>query len=167
MKTMTNTPQRRRITLERTYTATLQDVWDLWTTREGIESWWGPGGFTTKVIELELRAGGRLRYEMTATGSDQVKFMKAAGMPLTIPGLISYTEVVPQSRLGYTHLADFIPGVTPYDVATLVEFQSLGREVRMVLTFDPMHNEEWTQRSIAGFESQLAKLDDIFRPKSV
>jgi len=166
MITMDNTP-RRRITLERTYTATLQEVWDLWTTREGIESWWGPGGFTTKVIELDLRAGGKLRYEMSATGTDQVKFMKAAGMPLTIPGLINYTDVVPQTRLAYTHLADFIPGVAPYDVATLVEFQSLGREVRMVLIFDAMHDEEWTQRSLAGFESQLAKLDESFRRKSV
>ena len=30
---------RRRITLERTYKASLQDVWDMWTTKEGIESW--------------------------------------------------------------------------------------------------------------------------------
>ena len=166
MKTMNDTP-RRRITLERTYTATLQDVWGLWTTREGIESWWGPGGFTTKVLELDLRAGGKLRYEMSATGEDEVKFMKAAGMPVTIPGLIHYTEVAPHTRLAYTHRADFIPGVEPYDVATLVEFQPKGREVRMVLTFDAMHDEEWTQRSVAGFESQIAKLDEIFRRKSV
>ena len=33
---------KRRITLERTYKASLQDVWDMWTTKEGIESWWGP-----------------------------------------------------------------------------------------------------------------------------
>ena len=47
---------RKRITLERVYCAELQDVWDLWTTKDGIESWWGPGGFTVVVRKLDLRA---------------------------------------------------------------------------------------------------------------
>ena len=58
---------RRRITLERTYKASLQDVWDLWTTKEGIESWWGPDGFSVKVRKLDLRPGGELHYALTAT----------------------------------------------------------------------------------------------------
>src|SRR5262245_42909319 len=116
---------RRKITIERTYDAPLKDLCELWTTNDGIESWWGPGGFTTRVLELDLRAGGKLHYEMTATGADQVAFMKNAGMPLTIEGRINYTEVVPLKRLAYTHLADFIPGVEPYDVATVVEFHSV------------------------------------------
>lgn len=40
---------KQRITLERFYRADVQDIWDLWTTKEGIESWWGPGGFAVKV----------------------------------------------------------------------------------------------------------------------
>ena len=36
----------RRITMERTFAAPMEDVWELWTTKEGIESWWGPEGFT-------------------------------------------------------------------------------------------------------------------------
>src|ERR1700693_798210 len=101
---------RRRITIERTYKASLKDVWDLWTTKEGIESWWGPEGFTTKVLKLDLRPGGALRYTMTATGPDQVEFMKNEGRPLTTECRITYTEVVAQKRLAYPHLADFIPG---------------------------------------------------------
>ena len=40
---------KRRITLERTYKASLQDVWDMWTTKDGIESWWGPDGFSVST----------------------------------------------------------------------------------------------------------------------
>jgi uncharacterized protein YndB with AHSA1/START domain len=29
--------ERQRVRLERTYRADIQDVWDLWTTKEGIE----------------------------------------------------------------------------------------------------------------------------------
>jgi uncharacterized protein YndB with AHSA1/START domain len=152
-----NAPNRR-ITIERMYKAAVQDVWDLWTTREGLESWWGPDGFTAKVLKLDLRSGGELHYAMTASAPSQIEFMKKAGMPLTIQARITYTEVVAPRRLAYTHLADFIPGVEPYDIATVVEFHTEGESVRMVLTFDAMHNEEWTQRAVMGWESQLSKL---------
>jgi uncharacterized protein YndB with AHSA1/START domain len=162
---MTKNESRRRITLERVYTASSEDVWDLWTTKEGIESWWGPDGFSTKVLKLDLRVGGKLHYAMTATAPAQVDFMKKAGMPLTNEGRITYTEVVDQRRLGYIHLADFIPGVEPYDVATLVEFHSSGSSVHMVLTFDAMHDEEWTKRAVMGHESQLDKLEKVIAGK--
>jgi uncharacterized protein YndB with AHSA1/START domain len=158
---MTKNKTGRRFTIERTYKACIEDVWSLWTTKQGIESWWGPAGFSTKVLKLDLRAGGELHYAMTATAPAQVDFMAKAGMPLTNEGRITYTEVVNQQRLGYVHLADFIPGVEPYDVATLVEFHSNGSSVHMVLTFDAMHDEEWTKRAVMGHESQLGKLEKV------
>jgi uncharacterized protein YndB with AHSA1/START domain len=153
-------PQRskKRITLERTFRADVQDVWDLWTTREGIESWWGPGGFRVSVHTLDLRPGGELRYAMTAIDPPQAAFMKKAGMPLTQELRVTFTEVVPLQRLAYVHLADFVPGVEPYDVATVVEFHAIGDEVRMVLTFDAMHDDEWTRRAVMGWEGELGKL---------
>lgn len=161
MTTKTSAAARRRITMERAYHAPLEDVWELWTTKEGIESWWGPEGFSTTVRELELRPGGAMRYAMTATAPAQVEFMKRAGMPLTTEARVTYTEVVPRRRLGYVHLADFVPGVEPYDVATVVEFHEGPEGVRMVLTFDAMHDETWTQRAVMGWESQLGRLAQV------
>lgn len=163
--TTTTNKTKPRITIERTYKASVEDVWHLWTTKAGIESWWGPDGFTTKVLNLDLRAGGELRYAMTATALPQIEFMKKAGMPLTTEGRLTYTEVTPHQRLAYIHLADFIPGVAPYDVATTVEFHSSGQNVRMVLTFDAMHDEVWTERAVMGHESQLGKLEKAIAGK--
>jgi uncharacterized protein YndB with AHSA1/START domain len=112
-----------RITIERTFNAPIEDVWDLWTTKEGIESWWGPDGFAVKVRKLDLRPGGELLYAMTATAPQQVEFTRREGMPVTTEGCVTYAEVVPPRRLAYTHLADFIPGVESYDVATVVELR--------------------------------------------
>jgi uncharacterized protein YndB with AHSA1/START domain len=42
---MTSDPKRPgttgapRITVERTYNAPLEGIWDLWTTKKGLESW--------------------------------------------------------------------------------------------------------------------------------
>jgi uncharacterized protein YndB with AHSA1/START domain len=163
---MTSEP-RRRITLDRVYRADVAEVWDLWTTAEGIESWWGPGGFAVTVRKLDLRPGGELLYAMTAVDPPQVAFMKQAGMPLTQELRITFTEVVPFRRLGYVHLADFIPGVEPYDVATVVELHPVPEGVRMVLTFDAMHSDEWTQRAVMGWEGELGKLEAVLANRPV
>jgi uncharacterized protein YndB with AHSA1/START domain len=153
-----NNRSDHQIVIERTYEASIEDVWELWTTREGIESWWGPEGFSVKVHELDLRAGGHMAYGMTAVDPPQVQFMKKAGMPLTTEARLTYTEIVPEKTIAYTHRADFIPGVEPYSVGNKVEFFAVGGSVRMVLTLDPMHSDEWTQRAVMGMESQLRKL---------
>src|SRR2546428_744884 len=89
---------RRKVTLERTFKASIEEVWDLWTTKEGIESWWGPDGFAVTVHKLDLRPGGELVYAMTAVASDQIEFMKKAGMPLPTESRVPYTDVIPTAR---------------------------------------------------------------------
>jgi hypothetical protein len=49
------------------------------TTKEGIESWWALDGFAVEVRKLDLRPAGELLYSMTATGPEQIEFMKNAG----------------------------------------------------------------------------------------
>jgi uncharacterized protein YndB with AHSA1/START domain len=156
-------PARRKVSIERTVNAALEDVWELWTTKEGIESWWGPEGFVVKVRKLDFRPGGELAYAMIATAPEQIEFVKKAGMPVTNEHRLTYTEVVPRRRLAYTHLADFIPGVKAYGVATTVEFDTSPRGVRMVLTFDAMHDEHWTQMAVVGWESELDKLAKLLK----
>ena len=150
--------QRRSVTLERSFEASIEEVWDLWTTKNGIESWWGPDGFAVTVRKLDLRPGGELVYAMTAVGSDQIEFMKKAGMPLVSETRVKYTEVDPPRRLAYSTLADFIPGVEPYDAATAVDLYPIPGGVRVVLTQEAMHDEHWTQMAVMGWESELDKL---------
>jgi len=154
---------RRRVTVERTFDASPVEVWDLWTTKEGIESWWGPEGFAVKVQKLDLRPGGELVYEMTAFGADQIEFLKNAGMPQTSLNRITFNEVVPPRRLAFTQLADFVPGVAAYDVASLVELHPTADGVRLVLTIDAMHDEHWTKMAVMGWENELGKLATVLR----
>jgi uncharacterized protein YndB with AHSA1/START domain len=149
---------RQKITLERVYSATVEVLWDLWTTKKGLESWWGPGGFTTLVHRLELRPGGKFEYEMTATGQEQVEAMKKANLPLSSRAHGTYGEVTPRRRLAYRTVVDFIPGVKPYEVGAVIDFHIVPRGVRLTVTEDVMHNEEWTKMSETGMSSSLDKL---------
>jgi uncharacterized protein YndB with AHSA1/START domain len=149
---------RPHITMERTFAASIEDVWELWTTKEGIESWWGPDGFRVEVRSIDVRPGGELRYAMIADAPDKVEFMKRSGMPVSTETSIRYREVVVNRRLAYVNHADFIPGVEPYDADTVVELHPTANGVRMVLTFEAMHDEHWTRMATMGWQSELDKL---------
>lgn len=149
---------KKRITLERGYEASIDEVWELWTTKDGIESWWGPEGFAVTVQELDVRVGGVMRYTMTAVAAPMIEFMKNAGMPISTPNRVTFTEVEKGKRLSFETLADFIPGVDPYAVSTTVELTANGGRVSMKLLLDAMHDETWTGRMAAGWEGQLGKL---------
>jgi len=157
-------PARRRVSIERSFQVPIEEVWELWTTKDGIESWWGPDGFTVKVRRLDVRLAGELLYAMTATAPEQIEFLKKAGMPLTTESLVTYTDVVPLRRLSFIQLADFIPNVKPYDVATTVELEAIAQGVRLVLTLDAMHDEQWTRLAVMGWESELGKLARVLEP---
>lgn len=160
---MTSAPTtaRAKFSIQRIYAASLDEVWVLWTTKSGIESWWGPEGFEVTVTSIDLRSGGDLIYRMTAAAPEQVAFMMRAGIPLTTECKVTYTEVVPRRRLAYKTSVDFVPGVAPYEVATVVEFNETLEGVKLTITFDAMHDDVWTERAHAGHESQMRKLDAL------
>lgn len=144
--------------LERTYPTTAEQLWELWTTTRGIESWWAPDGFTVEVQELGLRSGGALVYTMTATAPEQIEFMRTAGMPLTTQSRKTFTEVEPPRRLAYTSLVDFVPGVEPYEFLTTVELEPVDNGVHVVMTVEAMHDDVWTERLLAGRANELDNL---------
>jgi uncharacterized protein YndB with AHSA1/START domain len=159
--TTASAAKRAQFSIERTYDASVDEAWALWTTKSGIESWWGPEGFEVSVKSLDLRPGGALIYLMTATAPEQVAFMKQVGMPLTTESKVTYIEVSRPTRLAFKTLADFVPGVAPYEVTTVVQLERTAAGVRLTVTFDAMHDDAWTELARAGNESQLRKLDAL------
>lgn len=147
-----------KIRIERDYDAPTDLIWKLWTTPEGIESWWAPDGFTVKVQKLELKPKGELVYTMTASGPEQIEFMRNAGMPLTTESRKTFTEVKPLTRLAYLSLVDFVPNHEPYEFLTVVDLADTGGRTNVVMTVDRMHDDIWTQRLIAGRENELNNL---------
>jgi uncharacterized protein YndB with AHSA1/START domain len=149
---------RDGIRLQRTYDAPPEEVWELWTTPAGIESWWAPDGFKVEVQKLDLKPGGELIYTMTATAPEQIDFMRNAGMPLTTESRKTYTEISQPSRLAYSSLADFIPDTEPYEFLTTVELTPTGGQVNVTMIVERMHDDVWTARLIAGRENELDNL---------
>lgn len=158
----TREAQRGTVVIERRYRAGIADVWDLWTTKDGFESWWGPQGFRVEVNELNARVGGPLRYEMIADSPEMIAAMKQMGAPVSHPTTARYSELTPRERLVITSVIDFIPKVDSYESKIAVDFKVEGPHVRMVVTLDAMHSAEMSRMQEEGFTSQLTKLDSRF-----
>lgn len=147
--------------LEWTYAASPEEIWRLWTTKEGLESWWAPEGFTAEVHELDLRPGGDLRYTFTAVEEPQIELLRSAGMPLETTAQKRFTVVEPPRRLAYDSLVDFVPEMEPYWQATTIDIVPEDDGTHVVMTMDPLHDDEWTQRLVAGRENELANLERV------
>ena len=151
-----------KVVIERTYRAEVEELWELWTTKDGFESWWGPEGFRVEVHKIEARQGGALHYDMIADTPQMIEAMKQMGRPSSTETRCRFSEFRPHERLALVHLMDFVPGVKPYESTIVAEFIRAGDNVRMVLTLEPMHDEEFTKMTMLGLTSQLTKLDRRF-----
>ncbi|WP_323756136.1 SRPBCC family protein [Roseivirga sp.] len=54
----------RTLTIEKTFDAPVQLVWDAWTQPEHILRWWAPNGMAIKVIQHDFKVGGKWKYSM-------------------------------------------------------------------------------------------------------
>lgn len=151
------------VVVERTYCASVEDLWALWTTKAGFESWWGPEGFRVEVHAMEARLGGALDYDMIADAPEAIQAMRDMGQPLSHGTHGRFTEFRPHTRLTLVHLIDFVPGSPSYEHTIEVDFRpAADGQARMTVTIHPHLDPHWTGMAVEGFNSQLSKLDRRF-----
>jgi len=144
---------------ERSYRARVEELWALWTTKDGFESWWGPELFRVEVHRIEPREGGALDYDMIADAPEAVAAMKEMGQPVSHGTHGWYAEFRPHTYLRLMHMIDFVRGKDPYETTIEVAFAAAGDQARMIVTLHPHHDQTWTRMAVEGFIGQLTKLD--------
>jgi uncharacterized protein YndB with AHSA1/START domain len=79
----------REMAFTRVFDAPRKMVWEAWTDPEQVSLWWGPRGFTTTIVAMDVKAGGEWRLVMH--GPDGTDY----------PNKSVFTDVVPYERLGF------------------------------------------------------------------
>lgn len=77
----------RTVILERTFAASPAKVWRAWTEPSSVTRWWGPEGYSTTDIQIDLRVGGRWANTMVAADGKRY------------PSTGEFREIVPSERL--------------------------------------------------------------------
>jgi uncharacterized protein YndB with AHSA1/START domain len=81
----------RQIVLTRVLQAPRERVFEAFVTRDQVEQWWGPDGFSITTDEMDVRPGGTWRFTMH--GPDGTDY----------PNLVIYEEVSPPVLLEFEH----------------------------------------------------------------
>lgn len=153
----TGTESDRTITITRVFNAPRELVFKVWTDPQHIEHWWGPKGFTTRVLELDLRPGGQSRYVMV--GPDGTEY----------PGKGVFREIVPPERIvtsdefdeGFDKVMD---ADLPQGMVVTALFEELDGKTK--LTLQIVHESADDRRKheamgvIAGWNSSFDCLDE-------
>ena len=72
---MTQADTPAGILIKRVFGASPDKVWRFWTSESGLEAWWGPVGFESRVSTLDVRTGGGFDIVMRATAPEQVAYL--------------------------------------------------------------------------------------------
>jgi uncharacterized protein YndB with AHSA1/START domain/pimeloyl-ACP methyl ester carboxylesterase len=81
----------RTIRIRRSYRAGVDRAWWAWTDAEAISRWWGPQGWRATVHEMDVRTGGRWRFQIAP----------ADGSAAPVRSIATYTNVAPRAELAY------------------------------------------------------------------
>lgn len=129
-------------------------VWRAWSEPEHFERWWAPKPVKTKVIAMDLRAGGGFRTVMTLPDGAEIDSHGC------------FLEVVPQKRLVFTDAvsAGWRPNKSPFMTA-IIELSAKGGGTEYAATVLHNNAEDRQKHLDMGFEggwgTALAQLNEI------
>lgn len=84
--------ESHELTVERLIDAPVDAVWTAWT--EHLEEWWCPRPWTTELLELDLRPGGRAAMIMRGPEGEGGEPMESIVLEATPKRRIVFTNVV-------------------------------------------------------------------------
>src|ERR1700749_2908098 len=92
-RTMVERKSERELVVTRTFDGPARLVFEAWTKPELLKRWWAPksSGMLLLSCEIDLRTGGRYRFEFGRDGATLMAFFGR------------YIEVTPYSRLAWTN----------------------------------------------------------------
>ena len=127
--------EKRTLTLERTFDAPLQLVWDAWTQPEHIANWWAPPGMQTTIKKHDFREGGEWEYSMKMP--DGKEFL----------GFGTYARIVEPELIETS--ANFIPMTK--GVNMIAQFSEEGEKTHFVFKVIHPTEEYCKQQEEMGF----------------
>ena len=138
----------------RVFEAPAERIFELLTDPGELSRWWGPHGFTTPEIELDLRVGGSYRFTMQPPDGEAFHLSGA------------FLEVDPPERLAFTFRWD---EPTPDDRETVVvlSLDSRGGATRVALRQAEFATEERLELHRGGWSDSFGKLAAVLTSGAV
>ena len=129
------------LVVTRIFDAPRELVFKAWTGAKRVAEWWGPGGFTNPVCELDVRPGGAIRIHMR--GPDGTVY------PMTA----AYQEVAEPERIVFTSAALDAADSPMFEVLTTATFAEQGGKTKQILRARVIRSTAQAAPYLAGMEA--------------
>ena len=140
-----------RLEIRRTFTAPREKVYQTWTDPGKMTGWLCrvTPKHAMKVLELDLRVGGRYRFEVT-TPEGEHHFLSGA-----------YREIRPPEKLAFTWTWEGDPDFG--ETLVTVELFARGQSTELVLTHERLANRGWRDRHATGWNGCFDMLTELLK----
>jgi uncharacterized protein YndB with AHSA1/START domain len=145
-------PTDEQILITREFDAPRHLVYKAYTTPELIARWWHANRGEVRLVEIDLRVGGKWRYVMVARDGTEVGFHG------------EYREVVPDERIVSTEIYEGVPeGVSEEDATTLntATFAETGERTRLMILIEATSKVSRDAIIASGMEDGLQDALDL------
>tara|TARA_R110000868_G_scaffold37111_5_gene131409 strand:+ start:37378 stop:37878 length:501 start_codon:yes stop_codon:yes gene_type:complete len=147
------------IIITRVFNAPVELFYNVWTQPEHISKWWGPEGFTTRVVEYDFKVGGKTKFIMT--GPDGTEY-PVTGKFLEI---VENNKIVSTDEFGdeYKQMAEKHGMKIPNIDKIIALFEEVEGKTKLTLTmFHPTAEDKKLHEDmhvIEGWNSSFNCLD--------
>lgn len=148
-----------KMTITRTFNASVEKVWNAWSRSELVKRWWGPVSFIAPVADIDFRVGGVSLVCMRSPDG------------LEIYNTWTYTRIDPMTRIEFVqHFTDAkrkqikptdigLPPGIPDEVPHVITFRDLGNnKTEITIVESGYTNAQVAEFSKTGMASVLDKL---------
>jgi uncharacterized protein YndB with AHSA1/START domain len=151
-------PSDRQILITREFDAPRHLVYRAWTTPELVERWWAGQQGKLRIVEIDLRVGGRWRYVMDHDEGPEVAFHGV------------FRELVPNERIVNTEVYEMPgSGIGPEDedgaALNIVTFVDIDGRTRLELLIETDSKEVrdliLESGMEVGMQQQMDLLDEL------
>ena len=143
-------PSELTLHLERSLHAPASLVYEACTEPDLLAEWWGPNGFTTPGIEIDVRVGGRYRIAM----------QPPEGELFYLNG--EFLEVDPPTRLAYTFRWED-PDPDDQETVVTISLRDAGESMEFIVDQGPFATEARHDLHHAGWTESLVRLEGALK----
>lgn len=136
---MIQSPIKPDLIITRVFGAPRELVFRAWVERDRLARWWGPGGFTNPVCEIDVRPGGAIRIDMRAPDGT-VFGMGGAFVEVVAPERIVFTSTAMPDENGEPQLVNL----------NTVEFAEVDGKTELTLTVVVQKRTPAIERNLDG-----------------
>jgi uncharacterized protein YndB with AHSA1/START domain len=139
------------LVISKTFNASPEEVFRMWTDPIEVAKWYGPEGFTNEIHSFDLREGGE--YSLTMKGPDgNGHLLKGTFTTIDAPKKLVFTW---QWASGDMAASDGAPTVVTVDI------KPMGDTTEMTMTHAGFVDEQTKENHNKGWSSSFVKLEKL------